>query len=158
VTEGATSPETNIELLRATFHAFNAGDLGASMARLAPTFVINLAEQPEPLHGPETWRQGVEMMRQAFPDLQVDIEDIFGAQDRSPSGSGSAARTPANSWVSRPPGGQSATSAMSSTALPMVSLPRNGLLRHGHSLPAAGPPHRVTPIGATEPTCPSLHW
>jgi predicted ester cyclase len=83
VTERATSPETNVELLRATFQAFNAGDLDACMARLTPNFVINLAELSDPLHGPETWRQGVEMMRrQAFPDLQADIEDIFGAQDR----------------------------------------------------------------------------
>jgi steroid delta-isomerase-like uncharacterized protein len=82
VTERVTSPETNVELVRATLQAFNVGDLDACMARLTPDFVINLAELPEPRHGPEIWRQGAEMMRQAFPDLHADIEDIFGAQDR----------------------------------------------------------------------------
>lgn len=39
-------------------------------------------EMPEPQHGHDAWRQGVEMMKQAFPDLHAHIEDIFGAQDK----------------------------------------------------------------------------
>jgi predicted ester cyclase len=81
VAGGAASPETGVELLRATFQAFNPGDLGACVAGLAPTFVINLAELPGPWHGPETWRQGVEMRRQACPGLRADIEGIVGAVD-----------------------------------------------------------------------------
>lgn len=74
--------EANIELVRAGFEDLNAGDLDACMARMAPDFVINLAELPEPMHGRDTWRQGVEMMKRAFPDLEARIEDIFGARDR----------------------------------------------------------------------------
>lgn len=64
------------------FEAFNAGDTDACVDLMAPEFVMNLAELPEPLHGAEVWRQGFEMMKQAFPDLTAEIEDIFGAEDR----------------------------------------------------------------------------
>lgn len=74
--------DANVELVRAGFEDLNAGDLDACMARMAPDFVINLAELPEPMHGRDTWRQGVEVMKRAFPDLEARIEDIFGARDR----------------------------------------------------------------------------
>jgi steroid delta-isomerase-like uncharacterized protein len=74
--------DANLELVRASLADFTAGDLDACVARLAPDFVINLAELPEPMHGPEVWRQGAELMRSAFPDLEADIQDIFGAGDR----------------------------------------------------------------------------
>jgi steroid delta-isomerase-like uncharacterized protein len=77
-----TSPAANVELVRAGFAAFNAGDTGECLARIAPDLVINLAELPGPQHGREVWRQGFEIMRHAFPDLQAHIEDIFGAEDR----------------------------------------------------------------------------
>jgi steroid delta-isomerase-like uncharacterized protein len=76
------SPGTNIDLVRAGFQAFNAGDANECMARMAPDLIINLAEIPKPQHGREVWRQGFEMMKQAFPDLQAHIEDIFAAQDK----------------------------------------------------------------------------
>jgi steroid delta-isomerase-like uncharacterized protein len=77
-----TTPESNIELVRAGFEQFNAGDLDACTARMAPDFVINLAELPEPMHGRDTWRQGAEVMMRAFPDIEAHIEDIFAAEDR----------------------------------------------------------------------------
>src|SRR5271169_4417467 len=77
-----TSPAANVELVRTGFQAFNTGDAGRCLALTAPDLVINLAELPEPQHGQEVWRQGFEMMRHAFPDLQAHIEDIFAAQDK----------------------------------------------------------------------------
>ena len=77
-----TSPGANVELVRAGFAAFNAGDTDGCLARIAPDLVINLAELPGPQHGREVWRQGFEMMRHAFPDLRAHIEDIFGAEDK----------------------------------------------------------------------------
>jgi steroid delta-isomerase-like uncharacterized protein len=74
--------ETNVELVRAGFEAFNAGDAEACLKRVAPDLVMNLAELSEPLHGKEVWRQGFELMKHAFPDLTADVEDIFGAGDR----------------------------------------------------------------------------
>jgi steroid delta-isomerase-like uncharacterized protein len=82
MTSEITSPAANAELVRAGFQAFNAGDVGECLARIAPDLTINLAELPEPQHGHETWRQGFEMMREAFPDLQAHIEDIIAAQDK----------------------------------------------------------------------------
>jgi steroid delta-isomerase-like uncharacterized protein len=77
-----TSPATNIELVRAGFQAFNRGDADECLAFAAPGLIINLAELPEPQHGHDVWRQGFELMKRAFPDLQAHIEDIFAAQDK----------------------------------------------------------------------------
>jgi len=82
MTSEITSPAANAELVRAGFQALNAGDTDECLAHIAPDLIINLAELPEPQHGRETWRQGFEMMRHAFPDLRAEIEDIVAAQDK----------------------------------------------------------------------------
>jgi steroid delta-isomerase-like uncharacterized protein len=82
MTPEITSPGANVELVRAGFEAFNAGDADECMALATPDLIINLAELPEPQHGRAVWRQGFEMMKHAFPDLQAHIEDIFAAQDK----------------------------------------------------------------------------
>ena len=82
MTSEITSPAANAELVRAGFRALNAGDTDECLAHIAPGLIINLAELPEPQHGRETWRQGFEMMRRAFPDLRAHIEDIVAAQDK----------------------------------------------------------------------------
>jgi steroid delta-isomerase-like uncharacterized protein len=82
MTSEITSATANAELVRAGFVAFSAGDVDLCLALIAPDLIINLAEVAEPQHGRETWRQGFEMMRHAFPDLQAHIEDIVAAQDK----------------------------------------------------------------------------
>jgi steroid delta-isomerase-like uncharacterized protein len=82
MTAEITSAAANAELVRAGFQALNAGDVGECLTFIAPDLVINLAELPGPQHGSETWRQGFELMRRAFPDLQAHIEDIVAAQDK----------------------------------------------------------------------------
>jgi steroid delta-isomerase-like uncharacterized protein len=82
MTSQTTSPAANVELLRAGLEAFNSGDADECVALMAPDFVINLAELPEPQHGREVWQQGFELMRRAFPDLKARIEDIVAAQDK----------------------------------------------------------------------------
>jgi steroid delta-isomerase-like uncharacterized protein len=82
MTSQSTSPAMNAELVRAGFQAFNSGDAGQCLARIAPDLIMNLAELPEPRHGRDVWRQGFEMMKHAFPDLQAHIEDIVAAQDK----------------------------------------------------------------------------
>jgi steroid delta-isomerase-like uncharacterized protein len=74
--------DANVELVRAGFRAFNAGDTEACLAIMAPDIIMNLAEAPGPQRGRETWRHGFELMRRAFPDLDAHIEDIFGAGDK----------------------------------------------------------------------------
>jgi steroid delta-isomerase-like uncharacterized protein len=77
-----SSPQANVELVRAGFEAFNANDLDACMRYAADDLIINLAELPQPLRGRDTWRQGADLIKRAFPDLSAQIEDIIGAGDR----------------------------------------------------------------------------
>jgi steroid delta-isomerase-like uncharacterized protein len=74
--------KANVDLVRAGFEAFNANDLDACVEHLAPDLIINLTELPEPLRGRDTWRQGAELIKRAFPDLNAHIDDIFAAEDR----------------------------------------------------------------------------
>jgi steroid delta-isomerase-like uncharacterized protein len=82
MTTQSTSPAANAELVRAGFEAFNAGDADACLALAAPDLIMNLAEMPGPRHGHDEWRQGFELMKHAFPDLQAHIEDIVAAEDK----------------------------------------------------------------------------
>ena len=82
MTTEITSPAGNAELVRAGFAVFNTGDVDQCLALVAPDLVINLAELPEPQHGRETWQQGFEMMRRAFPDLRAHVEDVVAAEDK----------------------------------------------------------------------------
>jgi steroid delta-isomerase-like uncharacterized protein len=68
--------------VRVGFQAFNAGDVGECLARIAPDLIINLAELPEPQHGRETWRQRLRDYAGRLPDIQAHIEDIVAAQDK----------------------------------------------------------------------------
>ena len=61
----------NEALVRESFEAFNAGDTGRLLAVVAPDLVMHLAELPEPMHGRETWQQGFELIKRAFPDLEA---------------------------------------------------------------------------------------
>jgi steroid delta-isomerase-like uncharacterized protein len=74
--------QANAALVLETLSALNAGDLDGCLARMTPDFVMHYAELPEPLHGTETWRQGAEMMRRAFPDLEARIDNVVAAEDR----------------------------------------------------------------------------
>jgi steroid delta-isomerase-like uncharacterized protein len=74
--------EINIALVRAGFEALSAGDFDACLELDSPDLVINLAELAEPLHGRDIWLEGAAMFRRAFPDLNAEIEDIFGSGDR----------------------------------------------------------------------------
>ena len=82
MTSQSTTPATNAELVCAGFQAFNSGDTDRCLALAAPDLISNLAELPEPQHGRDAWRQGFEMIKHAFPDLQAHIEDIVAAEDK----------------------------------------------------------------------------
>jgi steroid delta-isomerase-like uncharacterized protein len=74
--------EANAALVRESVEALNAGDTARLLAVVAPDVVIHHAEMPEPLHGRETWQQGFELMKRAFPDLHADVDDIVAAGDK----------------------------------------------------------------------------
>jgi steroid delta-isomerase-like uncharacterized protein len=62
--------------------ALNAGDTERLLAVVAPNIVIHYAEMPEPLHGRETWQHGFELIKRAFPDLEIHIDDLVAADDK----------------------------------------------------------------------------
>ena len=72
----------NAALVLESIEAFNAGDTDRLLAVVAPDIVIHYAEMPEPLHGRETWQQGFELMRRAFPDLEAQVGDLVAAEDK----------------------------------------------------------------------------
>jgi steroid delta-isomerase-like uncharacterized protein len=76
------APEKYIALMRAAYETLQNGDLDASVEHLTEDFIANLPGLPEPLRGREIWRLGAQAMREGFPDLRIDIEDIFGAGDK----------------------------------------------------------------------------
>jgi steroid delta-isomerase-like uncharacterized protein len=76
------SAQAAVALVRASVDALNAGDTDTLLAVVAPDFVIHYAEDPEPLQGRQTWKQGFELMKHAFPDLEVHVDDIVAADDK----------------------------------------------------------------------------
>lgn len=82
MTSEAGSPEANTTLLRDSIEAFNAGDMTKLLAVAAPDVVIHYAEMPEPLQGRETWQQGYELVKRAFPDLEIRVDDLVAAGDK----------------------------------------------------------------------------
>lgn len=76
------SAQANTTLVRESVEALNAGDTERLLAVTAPDIVIHYPELPEPLHGRETWQQGFELMKRAFPDLNAHVDDIVAADDK----------------------------------------------------------------------------
>lgn len=82
MTPRSESVQANAALVRESIEAFNAGDTSRLLTVAAPDLVMHLAEAPEPIRGRETWQQGYEMMKRAFPDLEIHLEDVVAAEDR----------------------------------------------------------------------------
>jgi steroid delta-isomerase-like uncharacterized protein len=82
MTTRSGAAEENTALVRESIDALNAGDTERLLAVVAPDIVIHYAEMQEPLHGRETWQQGFELMRNAFPDLEARVDDLVAAGDK----------------------------------------------------------------------------
>lgn len=82
MTSEVGSPEANTTLVRDSVEAFNTGDTAKLLAVAAPDIVIHYAEMPSPLQGRETWQQGYELMKRAFPDLEIHVDDLVAAGDK----------------------------------------------------------------------------
>ena len=79
--QSGSGPATRALVLE-SFDAFNAADTERLLAVMSPGLVMHIAGVPEALRGREIWRQGFEMMRSAFPDLEARIDDVVAADDR----------------------------------------------------------------------------
>jgi steroid delta-isomerase-like uncharacterized protein len=82
MTSEAGSAEANTALVHESVEAFNAGDTGKLLTIVAPDIVIHYAEMPEPLHGRDTWQHGFELVKRAFPDLEIQVDDLVAANDK----------------------------------------------------------------------------
>jgi steroid delta-isomerase-like uncharacterized protein len=76
------SADANAALVLESIEALNAGDTERLLAVVAPDIVIHYAGMPDPPHGRETWQQGFELMRVAFPDLNAHIDDLVAAENK----------------------------------------------------------------------------
>jgi steroid delta-isomerase-like uncharacterized protein len=78
------SVEENVELMRRWFkEVWNEGRTQTISDLLAPNAIgIGELEDGSPLRGPAEFVPFVERIRGAFPDINVVVEDAFGAEDR----------------------------------------------------------------------------
>ncbi len=81
MTTQETTAAANIALVRSSLDAFNEGDIDTCVALLSPDFVMNVAGLPR-RHGPDVWRQGVDVIKRGFPDLHAHIDDVVAAGDQ----------------------------------------------------------------------------
>ncbi|ASQ95840.1 ester cyclase [Streptomyces sp. 11-1-2] len=77
-----TTAEKSLALMRTAYQRLQSGDVDACEALLAEKFIANLPGMPDPLYGREVWKQGTQAMFEAFPDLRIDVEDMFGVHDK----------------------------------------------------------------------------
>jgi len=76
------APQANIELMCNAFAALRRRDLAAAAEFLSPDFIINLAGVPHQMRGRRTWRRNAEAFFNAFPDIQLEAQDMFAADDK----------------------------------------------------------------------------
>lgn len=73
---------SNEAIAREAVDAFNRGDSDAADRLFAAGYVDHDPSRAGLPPGPEGVRQAWSMMRSAFPDLQVEIEDVIAEGDR----------------------------------------------------------------------------
>ena len=77
---GATE---NQQLVRQWAEAINRGDIDGAIGLLAPDFAGYFTGMPQAVRGPEAFRQMYSyFIRPAFPDQQINIEQIVASGDR----------------------------------------------------------------------------
>lgn len=72
----------NMTRIRHAYKTVESGDLDAAVELLTENFIINLHGVAEPLIGREIWKAGSQAMLEAFPDLRIEVQDMFAAGDK----------------------------------------------------------------------------
>jgi len=76
------SVEENKAVVRRNIEeVWNRGNLSVIDEIVAENFVLHDPSQPDPIRGPEGYKQFVTMMRNAFPDLETIIDDLIAEGD-----------------------------------------------------------------------------
>ena len=73
--------EQNEAVVRRTFDAFNSGDTSGAEELIAADAVNHDPAAPEEGHGPDGFKQTIELYRGAFPDLTFTIDEMFSDGD-----------------------------------------------------------------------------
>lgn len=77
-----TAPQENIALMQNAFAALRRRDFAAAVEFLSPDFIINLAGVPYQMRGRRTWRKNTETFFNAFPDFQIETQDMFATDNK----------------------------------------------------------------------------
>lgn len=73
----------NVRLFRGVVDAVNANDMETVAKALAPEFLRHdLAGYLEPIVGQDGIVDFLGMLRQALPDMRVELEDVFATEER----------------------------------------------------------------------------
>lgn len=74
--------EGNKAIVRRVLEEINKGNVGIVDELYAPTFLSHGRTAAEDTRGPQSYRQFVEVIRAAFPDLQFTVEDQIAEGDK----------------------------------------------------------------------------
>lgn len=78
-----TTEAKNKELVRrSNEELWSEGNLDFIDDYVAEDYVEYNTAAPEPIRGPDGYRENVEMVRSAFPDLEVTTEDLIAEDDK----------------------------------------------------------------------------
>ena len=76
-------PGDNIALVSRIWNeVWNRGELDACDEILASDYIGVIPGQPEPIRGPEAFKQMVAAYRVGFPDVHLTVDDVFAEGDR----------------------------------------------------------------------------
>ena len=77
------SVEENKALVRRYIEAFlMKGDFSDAPNLVGPNFKIDRSAVPDAITGPEGLHKQMDMLKEAFPDLELSIADLFGEGDK----------------------------------------------------------------------------
>ena len=76
-----STEDTKARMRRFYEEVFNRGNLAVVDELLSPNHVFHDPSFPEPIRGPEGFKQYVLMFRHAFPDNTITIEDLIAEGD-----------------------------------------------------------------------------
>ena len=75
------SNEVNIQLLKESLEALNAGDAERFMATIHDEVIWSLDASKDPISGTKALRAVIEAMMVAMPDMNYDLQQILNADD-----------------------------------------------------------------------------
>ncbi|WP_049907621.1 ester cyclase [Haloferax elongans] len=79
----AATEETNKQLVRrSNDEIWGDGNLDIIEGYVADDYVEHNAASPQTIHGPEGYKENVQIVRSAFPDLEVTTEDVIAEDDK----------------------------------------------------------------------------